>query len=205
MVILEITSVPFTERFRGGGESYPFRLAEELSRYEEVTSCFSIPPGSPEPEGKFRIVPATFIELPPVFRVENPLPTIGSLMVLNRTLESLEDLEFVHVHNLRTAMSTAWLLLAQLKKSRRGFKVLLTDHGARWFPLPHVTAKAVDYLIPVSDESLRLLGQYTSRPSFVVPPGVPARYPGLTRAVRSWDERDIDLIFFGRICTLEET
>jgi len=112
---------------------------------------------------------------------------------------SAGPVEFVHVHNLRTAMSTAWLLLARRLKARYRFKVLLTDHNARWFPMPWLTAGAVDYFVAVSKESEAYLTSLARRPSVIVPTGIPSDYPGLLRPSRPWETRTVDLAYFGRL------
>jgi glycosyltransferase involved in cell wall biosynthesis len=199
MTILEVTAVPFSEHHRGGGESYPWRLAEELSHFEDVVSCFVTEPGTVLPAGQVVTIPGSFLDVPPLFTRHNPIPNVGSVRTIDRILRGEGKVEFVHIHNLRTAMSTAWLILGRLRRHGHRYKVLLTDHGARWFPFPSMTAPLADYFVPVSQASSDWLAQYARRPSFVLPPGVPTQYPGLARSPRPYSERDIDLIFFGRI------
>jgi glycosyltransferase involved in cell wall biosynthesis len=199
MTILEITAVPFTDGYRGGGESYPWCLSQELANYEDVLTCFCPPPGSSLFNDRIRPIPGAFVDIPPVLRRLNPLPHPGSLRAIIRCLDETEDLEFLHVHNLRTAMSSTWLFLSHLNRVGHRFKVLLTDHNSRWFPFPRLTARWADYYVPVSEESKSILNRYQPRPSYIVPTGVPMSYPGLQLKFRPWNEREFDLIFFGRI------
>ena len=200
MTILEVTAVPFGPHHRGGGESYPWRLARELSRWEKVVSCFSYESESPDPGVPSHRIPARFLHAPPAFSPHNPLPTLATFRSIVDQLGARGDPpEFVHVHNLRTAMSATWLLLARLRRAQAGYKVLLTDHGARWFPFPRMTAAVADYYVPVSEASLERLVRWAQRPSFVLPPGIPTDYPGLARELRSYDAREFDLVFFGRV------
>lgn len=191
--------MPFVKGYRGGGESYPWRLSQELAKIEDVVTCFCPPPDVPPSNGRFQPIPGIFFDIPPVLRRSNPLPSPGSLRAIIRCLNDTTDLEFLHVHNLRTAMSSLWLLLAHLKQAGHGFKVLLTDHNSNWFPFPQLTARWADYYLPVSEESKSILNRYVIRPSYVVPTGVPASYPGLQFELRPLGDREFDLIYFGRI------
>jgi glycosyltransferase involved in cell wall biosynthesis len=199
VTILEVSAVPFNEFHRGGGESYPWRLSQALSEIEEVLPCFAVGPGEPVVREPTMKVPGWFLEVPPFLTRHNPLPTPQGLGAIRRVLRQRDDVEFVHIHNLRTAMSTAWILLSHLNRSGRRYKVILTDHGARWFPFPGLTAPIADYFVAVSEASREQMLRYADRPSFVLPPGVPADYPGVVARPRPFGERTIDLIFFGRI------
>lgn len=200
MTVLEVTAVPFSPRFRGGGESYPWFLSMELAKFEKVVRCVSVPEPDPSSGPPATIVPAFFLNFPPLFSEANPLPGLRSFNAIKTLLEDSSDpIEFVHVHNLRTAMSTAWLLLSKLNRVEHKFKILLTDHNARWFPFPRLTSGCADYYVPVSEESRSMLNGYAVRPSVTIPTGVPSDYPGLLRPLRPWESRDTDLLFFGRL------
>ena len=200
MAILEVTAVPFSPRHRGGGESYPWWLARELAQREEVITCVSSETPVDVGPGRVVRIPARFVDLPPFVTAHNPLPTLATACSIRDLLvQHRPDIEFVHVHNLRTASSTVWLGVARAQRSRGRFKVLLTDHGARWFPFPRITAAAADYYVPVSDASRVYLESLASRPSFLLPTGVRGDHPGLRQSPRDFDARDYDLVFFGRI------
>ena len=199
-LILEVTAVPFTPAHRGGGESYPWRLSHALASFERVVNCYAYENGPPEEAGEFRRIAGWFLDAGPLLTVDNPLPSGKGLMSIATVLQTLEsEIEFVHVHNLGTAMSTAWMFLSRLRRTGARFRILLTDHGSRWFPFPRATAAMADYYIPVSESSRDRLNRLAQRPSWVLPPGVPMDYPALAQPPLSMEARDIDLLFFGRI------
>lgn len=198
MTILEVTAAPFGPGREGGGERHPTWFAEELARFEPVVFAFA--DAAVEPPGRGRLpIPARSLDLPPFLTPTNPLPRLASLGAIEGYLRShAGEIEFVHVHNLRTAMASLWLLLASLRKKGDRFRVILTDHGARFFPWPRLTARMVDYYAPVSHYSDRILQALARRPSRVVPAAVSTAF------VRAgppppWSARDIDLLFVGRI------
>lgn len=200
MSILEVTPVPFSVAHRGGGESYPWQLAAELGRIERVVLCSSVEAGDIGVNESFRHIPARFLDLPPVLNRHNPVPNASALRAMRDVLLGAGgEVEFVHVHNYRTAMGSAWLFLARLNQTNGGYRILVTDLGSRWFPLPQVTSRWADHYVAVSMESLRALNRLAPRPSTVLPPGVPSDYLGLRGPNCDMEARDIDLLFFGRI------
>ncbi len=197
MTILEVTARPFNERFRGGGERYPSIIAQELSRYESVVTAYCDEPAGVG-NGPVLTVPYRSLNLRPFLDPSNPLPTLNTVRMVHAYLtEHRREIEFVHIHNLRTAMSTTWLLLTAMARSRRGPSIILTDHGSRFFPFPRWSVRPVKYYAAVSAHSLAQLQRWADRPGVVVPPAVPRSL--LDRAERpSFDHRPVDLIFFGR-------
>lgn len=200
MTIIEITPVPFSSRHRGGGEGYAWQLAAELGTLEKVTLCASVEPGDIEVKQPFWHVPARFFGFPPFLNRHNPVPTSSGLRVMRQILQGAAgEVEFVHVHNYRTAMGSAWLYLAQLNRKSGGYRILVTDHGSRWFPAPQLTSRFADYYIAVSRSSLDSLNRLAPRPSTILPPGIPSDYAGLKGPCADFESRDIDLLFLGRL------
>lgn len=169
-----------------------------MSNLEDVVYCASSEVPLRIDWAKSCRVPGAFLDAPPLLSNHNPLPLPSSFRAIARALDQ-DEVEFVHVHNLRTAMSTAWLVISRLRRRGARFKVLLTDHNARWFPFPKLGAQCVDYYVPVSSASSQALNAVARRPSFLVPTGVPSDYPGLTRPSPAWDDREFDITFYGRI------
>jgi glycosyltransferase involved in cell wall biosynthesis len=199
MTILEITAVPFTQFHVGGGERAPSELMIELSGKEDVIGCYSMMPGDTFKFDRHFTVPATFISLPPFVSIHNPLPNLHSIGSIGEFLRANGDnIEFIHIHNLRTAMSTTWILLSGLMKSSYHYKIILTDHLARFFPFPKLTAQFVDYYAAVSKVSEHQLQSYAKRPSMILPPAVSQSYVAKCKFL-TFEERVIDLLFFGRI------
>ena len=199
MAILEITAVPFTSFHLGGGERFPLELMKELGKYEDVIGCFSLMKGEiVDVRDKF-IMPARFISLPPFISIHNPLPTTHSIKAMRRFLRAMRgEVEFIHVHNLRTAMSTAWLLLSGLMRSELQCKIILTDHLARFFPFPKMTSHFVDYYAAVSKISEQHLQTYARRPSIILPPAVSGDFIAQAKPV-PFEHRNIDFLFLGRV------
>ena len=197
MTILEVTAVPFTYRHSGGGERYPTELIKELSKIERVTGCYSSDEGIRILEGDF-LVPSKFLNAEPYLTNSNPLPTIRTFFEIRNFIQSnIHEIEFIHIHNLRTAMSTAWLFLIKLLKESK-FKVILTDHNAQFFPFPKLSISAVDYYAPVSQYSNQILQSYSRKPFRVFPAPVRINFNNKAR-VKSFEEREIDLLFIGRL------
>ena len=199
MTILEITAVPFTQNHVGGGERAPSELMRELSKYEEVVGCFSMMDSDVfDFERKF-IVPAKFVSIPPFITIHNPVPDFHTFAAIRKFLRSNEgEIEFIHIHNLRTAMSTTWLLLSGLMKPDLKYKIILTDHLARFFPFPKISSSFVDYYAAVSKVSEQQLQSYASRPSVILPPAVSSNFSDKSRSP-PFEQRGIDLLFLGRI------
>lgn len=199
-MILETTAVPFTNSHRGGGESFPWYLSEQLGKLEPTILAYAEEPGSPNPPPNHLVLPGCFLDLPPAMSSSNPLPTPETVRAARAFMdEHVKELDFVHVHNLRTAMTTMWLSLAHRVQRRSKIRILLTDHGSRWFPFPSLTASWVDLLLPVSAASRDQLRAYANKPARILPVGVPPNYPGLHRPRRLYGERETDIIFFGRM------
>ena len=199
-MILEVTAVPYTTNHRGGGESFPWYLSEQLHFLEPTVFAYA-QENRPEGLPSYHLVlPARFLDFPPLITRHNPLPTTETLRTARSFLsEHLDELDFIHVHNLRTAMSTMWLFLAHRLQSRSKFRILLTDHGSRWFPLPSLTVSWADAFLPVSSASRDQLLQLAHKPSWTLPVGVPPGYPGLHPPRNTNERRTIDVIFFGRL------
>lgn len=197
MTILEVTAVPFTYKHSGGGERYPTELIKELSKIERVTGCYSSDEGVRILDNDF-LVPSKFVNAEPFITNSNPLPTLRSFLEIRNFIQSnIHEIEFVHIHNLRTAMSTTWLFLIRLLKNSK-FKVILTDHNAQFFPFPQLSISAVDYYAPVSRYSNQILQSYSSKPFRVIPAPVRMDFNKGTH-LKKFEERDIDLLFVGRI------
>ena len=197
MTLLEITAVPFSYIHSGGGERYPTEMIRALSKIEKVTGCYSSDQWIKILEGDV-LIPAKFIRIEPFISYSNPIPTLKSLLVIRNVIQSnIRDIEFIHIHNLRTAMSTAWLFIAKLLKGS-GIKVILTDHNARFFPFPRLSVSAVDYYAPVSNFSNQILQSYSRRPFRIFP--IPVSSNLITNSeIKSVDHRDIDLLYLGRL------
>ena len=197
MTVLEITAVPFSYIHSGGGERYPTEMIRELSKLEKVTGCYSSDQGIRILEGDV-LIPAKFMDIEPFISYSNPIPTPKSLLVIrNIILSNIKEIEFIHIHNLRTAMSTAWLFITKLLKGS-GIKVILTDHNARFFPFPRISVSAVDYYAPVSNFSNQILQSYSKRPFRIFP--IPVSSDLIrNNTIKSVYHRDIDLLYLGRI------
>jgi len=191
MVILEVTAVPFNEYHRGGGESYPWRLAKELSKFEDVIFCTSAMRF--EKIENFFNIDAYFINAPPFIDIHNPIPSISGLLEIKQFV-SRNDVEFIHVHNLRTIPSTIWLMLAKMQRNNRKFKVILTDHNSRVFPFPKLTARMVDYYAAVSKYSAKIIYEYAIKPTFIVPPIIPDEF--FKKNIKS--EKNVDILYLSR-------
>lgn len=174
-------------------------FAAELARHESVTfACAAVG----EPNGPIRpglVFPVLAGAYPPFGTRTNPWPRAGAAIALRSFLRAhVGEVEFVHVHNLRTAIATLGIVLSFLRKRGDRFRLLLTDHGARFFPWPRLTARMVDGYAPVSHYSESILQALARRPSRVIPAAVaPAFADG--SAVPGWADRDLDLLFTGRI------
>lgn len=198
-MIVEVGATSFGPGHRGGGERHFQEFARELGRRTEVRASFALPAGEPDPFGGSLVLPARFGNLPPFVTGTNPLPRPASIRRVREFLTAhAGEIEFVHVHNLRTAVSTEWLLIARLLRDAGRYRVLLTDHGARFAPLPRFTARLVDYYAPVSGLSDRQLQALAPRPSRIVPTAVSAEFLA-DGPLSGWGERDIDLLCAGRI------
>ena len=144
-------------------------------------------------------LPGIFMSAPPVLSRTNPIPRPSAAGDISRYMRRHRDeIEFLHVHNLRTAVSSLWLLLAHLLQKGHSFNVILTDHNARFFPFPRVTARWVDYFAPVSLHSQIQLQGWASRPSRVVPTAVSPPFVNQPEPP-SFESRTIDLLHVGRI------
>ena len=199
-MILETTAVPFTKSHRGGGESFPWYLSEQLGKLEPTILAYAQEPGTPSPPPNHLALPGCFLNVPPAMTTSNPLPTPETVRVARAFIEAhVKELDFIHVHNLRTAMTTMWLSLAHRGQRKSKIRILLTDHGSRWFPFPSLTASWVDFLLPVSSASWDQLRAYTQKPARILPVGVPPDYPGLQKPRKLYGEREVDVIFFGRL------
>ena len=193
ILILEVTAVPFTKNHYGGGEVYPWRLVKALPADSKVLFVFSKLKDDTVEFDNIKLIESHFLQAPPFININNPLPTITGLVEIKHMLET-SDLEFVHIHNLRTIFSTLWVLLAHLNKKSHKYKIILTDHTAKTFPFPKMTANLVDYYFPVSSFSGRMLNGLAKKPTFILPPIVPDELFSLRPAVK-----DIDILMVGRI------
>jgi glycosyltransferase involved in cell wall biosynthesis len=198
MTIVEVTAAPFGAGRSGGGERHAVEFIRELSKHEPVVASFGVPDRHPTVSPTELGCPARFVSFPPLLSETNPIPRAATWGLIGAYLRTHKgEVEFVHVHNLRTAMSSLWIFLAYLRKKDDRIRIVLTDLGARFFPLPQLTAAMVDYYAPishVSEEALLTLGR---RPSCVVPTAVSA--PFLAGQPSPFSERSIDLLFVGRI------
>lgn len=199
MSILEVTATAFGPGREGGGERHPLGFATELSRHEPVVfACSGALPTGTGPVERLA-VPATGWVARPFLTPTNPMPSLRTAQVIGRYLrEHAGEVEFVHIHNLRTAMGTLWVLLSHLRRRGDRFHVILTDHGARFFPWPGLTARLVDYFAPVSRYSESILLSWARRPSRVIPACVSDAFVG-PDPVPNWSARDLDLLFTGRV------
>ena len=81
------------------------------------------------------VIPSVSLKIPPFLSDYNPVPLPWAPREIERTLRVQADsLKIIHIHNLRTAFSVAWLLTAGRIKPRYNYKIVLTDHGSRFFP-----------------------------------------------------------------------
>src|ERR1700691_6302688 len=190
MTIVEVTAAQFGAGRSGGGERHAVEFIRELSKHESVVASFGVREGRPVPPPTELGCPARFLSFPPFLSETNPIPRPASWGVIGSYLRTHRgEVEFVHVHNLRTAISTLWLFLTYLRKKDDGIRILLTDLGARFVPMPHLTASMVDYYVPISRVSEAQLLALGPRPSCVVPTAVSA--PFLVGEVRPFSERPI--------------
>ncbi len=200
MTILEVTARPFGTDFRGGGERYPTEMARALARRERVVFA-SVPGPRPTdlPGLESVALSGWSLSAPPLFSNLNPLPTPRTWFQIQGLLRAhSSDLEFLHLHNLRTAFTAAWLRGAETRPFRSAFRVILTDYGARFMPFPRQWLRGVDFYAAVSEYSLHQLQGWAPRPGVVVPVFVPDGL--LRRADLSLDRpRDIDLLYLGRL------
>ena len=198
MTILEVTATTFGPLRTGGGERHPTEFLRELSKHETVVASYALPATESPVFEPFVRVPARFGSLPTLLTPSNPLPWWGAARTISGYLRDHDgEVEFVHIHNLRTAVATLWTFLAYLRKKHDRIRILLTDHGARFFPAPQLSARWVDYWVPVSRLSELQLLALAPHPSRVVPAAVSDRF--LDTPPRSFDERPLDLLFAGRI------
>jgi glycosyltransferase involved in cell wall biosynthesis len=192
-MILEITSVAFNENHFGGGESYPWRIFKALSKKTDVLYCVSSSLGKmPEHDGT-ELIDAHFLNLPPFLNTHNPLPKFAGLKKMKAIL-TRNDIDIVHLHNLRTVSTALWLFISKLN-NRGKYKVILSDHGARLLPFPGLLTRFVDYYAPVSSFSAKVLNSYHKKPTFLIPPIIPAEF---FREAQG-EKKDIDLLIYGRI------
>ncbi len=199
MTILEVTAAPFGPGREGGGERHPTWFAAELARHEPVLFAYADPGGTKGLEAGHRPIPSRYFDLPPFLTATNPIPRLQGASTIRSVLrENAGDIDFVHVHNLRTASATLWILLAELRKHGDGFRVILTDHGARFFPWPTLTARMVDYYAPVSRFSEAILQALAPHPSRIIPAAVSTAFTAAPPPP-DWSERSIDLLFVGRV------
>ena len=185
--------MPFTKNHYGGGEVYPWRLVKALSTDLDVLMVFSKLKDESVDLNNFKSIESHFIRAPPFINMNNPIPNLTGLKEIRHILESRE-LEFIHIHNLRTIFSTLWISLAHINQKSHRFKIILTDHTAKTFPFPYITANFVDYYFPVSKFSGRMLNNLIKKPTFILPPIVPKEL-FLYRPA----EKDIDILMVGRI------
>ncbi len=197
MTVLEVTALPFGSRASGGGERFPEVFSNGVAARERVGRCFGSPDASMNDPGRFSFA-VTAHAWPPFLAFDNPVPTIMSVGRIRDYLrKNSHEIEFVHVHNLRTAVSSVWLLEALLDR-RRNYKVILTDHGSKFFPWPRLTVSPVDYYAPVSHYSDTILQAMKRRPSVIIPPAMTkSELDAIT--CRPSAGRDIDVLFIGRI------
>ena len=198
MTIVEVTAASFGAGTSGGGERHADEFIRELARHEEVVASYAIPGPSGRTSPSELLCPARFVSMPPWLSRTNPLPRAATWGMVGAYLRSHKgEVEFVHVHNLRTAFSTLWLILTYLRKKDDGIRILLTDLGARFVPFPRLSAGMVDAYVPISRFSEGLLLRLAARPSHVVPTAVSA--PFLVGSPRPFSERSVELLFVGRI------
>lgn len=196
-MIVEVTAVPFSIKNAGGGERFPTEFYKELKKYEETMFCYS------SKEGEFiddssMLIPGNFYKFKNIITEVNPIPTFDTIKTIKNFLNYYEnEIEFLHIHNLRTAMSTIWLLLL-LKKKPKNLRIILTDHNARFFPFPKLSIRPVDYYAPVSTISDKILQELNKKPSFILPTFVSSTFQGKSLQL-DFIQRDIDLLFLGRI------
>ncbi len=192
-MILEITAVPYNEYHFGGGETYPWRLFQGLSKKTDVEFYVSSQDNENVSLNNLHRVSAHFVKAPPFLNEHNPIPSLAGLRQIKQALLD-DEVEFIHVHNLRTLSSTLWLLMSKLNKIGK-YKVILSDHGSRVFPFPSLMVRSVDYYAAVSNFSGKILNSYCRKPTFIIPPIIPNEL----FEKRSKEEKDIDLIMYGRI------
>lgn len=191
-MIIEATAVPYSMSHLGGGETYPWRLFNALDRIEDVRFVSSF--GYDEMlEPRLYNVDAYFLKIDPFLNEHNPIPSLLGMRQIKRILQS-KDVEFLHIHNLRTISSTYWLLFARLCREHN-CKIILTDHGSRFFPFPRLTASIVNYYAAVSEFSATILNRYSPKPTFVIPPIIPDKFVNGGKPPM----KDIDIIIYGRI------
>lgn len=200
MTIFEVTARPFGPRFRGGGERYPSELAQELSRRETVIfASFPGRQGTQLPGVTNIALRGWSLSAPPLLSELNPIPSPRALLQIKEALQAhSSDLEFLHLHNLRTASTASWLAMARTRSPRSHFRIVLTDHGARFMPLASRWARGVDFYAAVSKFSLRLLQAWAPRPGVVVPVFVSNSLLRLSEEMQG-KARDIDLLYLGRL------
>lgn len=198
MTIVEVTAAPFAEGHSGGGERHVAEFSRELARHESVVTSFGVPTAGGAYDPATIPLPAHVLSWPPVLTETNPLPRWSAVARIGRYLRDHRgEVEFVHLHNLRTAVSSLWLALTYLRKQSDRTRVILTDHGARFVPLPGVLVRAVDLYAPVSAASERYLRDLAERPSCIVPTAVSDGF--LAGPPPSFEARPTDLLFVGRM------
>ena len=197
VTILEVLPVKFGGEFSGGGERFPTLFANRLGVEEQVITCHS-QLGKVTNNKKEFTVPAHFWKIHPFLNPNNPIPSLKNTAQISKFLkQNSKDIEFIHVHNLRTAMSTTWSILMKLVKDLHSVNIL-TDHGAIFFPLPKVPLSVFDYYAPVSKFSNNILQSIIPKPFFVTPTAVADDFTKEFK-IQNFHDRGIDLLFVGRI------
>lgn len=196
-MIVEVSAVSFSLKNAGGGERFPTEFYKELKKHEKAMFCYSSNEKQLIDDGAI-LIPSNFYKFKNIITEVNPIPTLDSIKVIKKFLVDYEnEIEFLHIHNLRTAMSTIWLLLL-IKYKPKKLRVVLTDHNARFFPFPKLTVRPVDYYAPVSEISNEILQKLDKKPSFILPAFVSSYFQEKSYRL-NFTERDIDLLFLGRI------
>jgi len=199
MSVVEISATAFSPGWGGGGERHFTSFVEALGDYEEVHVSTVPPPGvSADPTIDIPLS-GSFITAPPFLSKTNPLPKFASAAAIRRYLRAHNrEIEFLHVHNLRTSISALWLFLARLDLPRNKCRVILTDHNAKFVPFPSVLAGMVDYYAPVSVASNRQLQAWGERPARVIPTAASKFFAGQPPPPE-FQSRERDLLFVGRL------
>jgi glycosyltransferase involved in cell wall biosynthesis len=194
MRILEVTAAGSGVAAAGGGERYVQGLVRELARTAEVRLACA---GPSDPPADLAI-PARSYLVPPFLYPTNPVPTFASVGAMARFLRREGPrIDVVHVHNLRTLVSSEWLTLARFVGGSHRPPIVLTDHGARFVPWPRLWAGRVDAYAPVSRWSEQQLMGWARHPSRLLPAAVA---PEFVQSPPSTDpERSFDLLFLGRL------
>lgn len=199
MRIVEMTATAFGPATKGGGERHATNFAIELQKHVDVVFSAHGPGPWQRDFSETVPLPGVALRLGPIFTRTNPLPTpITPGTVLAWLKTQSHHLDFVHVHNHRTALGSLWTVATYLRKLHSRPKLILTDHNARFIPFDKALTRMFDVYAPVSAASARHLNSIAPRPTCIVPSAVTELFVSQPPPL-PLSKRPIDLLFVGRL------